>query len=135
MRVSPQQALTEGRLDELCITTQLERPIPRPPLVDRREPADLAVHHLGITFFHLLIPLAFLPYFFSWWGLLWLPIGNYIFCSMGIGAGYHRLLTHRGYKCPLWLEHTLAVLGLLQFAGVAGPLGRRASPASSAFRS
>ena len=42
---------------------------------------------------------------------VWLPIGNYIFCSMGIGAGYHRLLTHRGYKCPLWLEHTLAILG------------------------
>jgi len=31
---------------------------------------------------------------------------------MGIGAGFHRLLTHRGYKCPLWLEHTLALLGV-----------------------
>jgi stearoyl-CoA desaturase (delta-9 desaturase) len=105
-----QQALTEGRLDELCITTQLERPIPRPPLVDDKSRL-IWPYIISITFFHLLIPLAFLPYFFSWWGLLWLPIGNYIFCSMGIGAGYHRLLTHRGYKCPVWLEHTLAVLG------------------------
>ena len=37
--------------------------------------------------FHLLIPLAFIPYFFSWWGLLWLPVGNYFFTSLGIGAG------------------------------------------------
>ena len=66
----------------------------------------------GITLFHLLIPLAFLSYVFSWWGVLWLPVGNYIFCSMGIGAGYHRLLTHRGYKCPLWFEHLLAILGV-----------------------
>ena len=43
--------------------------------------------------FHLLIPLAFYSYFFSWWGVLFLPVGNYIFTSMGIGAGYHRLLS------------------------------------------
>jgi fatty-acid desaturase len=67
---------------------------------------------IGIGLFHLLIPLAFLSYVFSWWGVVWLPVGNYIFCSMGIGAGYHRLLTHRGFKCPLWLEHGLAILGV-----------------------
>ena len=61
--------------------------------------------------FHALLPLMFVPYFFSWYGLLWLPVGNYLFCSMGIGAGYHRLLTHRGYECPRWLEYTLAILG------------------------
>jgi fatty-acid desaturase len=106
-----QQTLVEGRLDELCITTGIVRPIPRPALVDR-ESRLIWPYIIAITFFHLLIPLAFMPYFFSWWGLVWLPVGNYIFCSMGIGAGYHRLLTHRGYKCPLWLEHTLAILGV-----------------------
>ncbi len=39
-------------------------------------------------------------------------IGNYLFCSLGIGAGYHRLLTHRGFACSKWLEHTLAMLGI-----------------------
>ena len=39
-------------------------------------------------------------------------IGNYAFCSLGIGAGYHRLLTHRGFACAKWLEHTLAMLGI-----------------------
>ena len=62
--------------------------------------------------FHLLLPLAFVPWLFSWTGLILVPIGNYIFCSLGIGAGYHRLLTHRGFKCPKWLERTLAVLGV-----------------------
>jgi stearoyl-CoA desaturase (delta-9 desaturase) len=85
--------------------------LPRPQLVDARS-RIIWPYIIGITLFHLLIPLAFLSYVFSWWGVVWLPIGNYIFCSMGIGAGYHRLLTHRGYKCPSWLEHTLAVLGM-----------------------
>src|SRR5204863_9765605 len=30
----------------------------------------------------------------------------------GIGAGYHRLLTPRGYRCPKWFEHFLALLGV-----------------------
>ncbi|MEM7786000.1 MAG: fatty acid desaturase [Planctomycetota bacterium] len=68
-----------------------------------------------VLLFHLLIPLAFFEYFFSWWGLLFLPIGNYFFTSLGIGAGYHRLLTHRGFECPKWFEYTLTVLGVCSF--------------------
>ena len=66
---------------------------------------------IPIIVFHLLAPLAFTKYFFSWTGVALVPIGNYIFCSLGIGAGFHRLLTHRSYKCPKWFEHTLAILG------------------------
>jgi stearoyl-CoA desaturase (delta-9 desaturase) len=62
--------------------------------------------------FHLLLPLAFVPWLFSWTGLLLIPLGNYVFCSLGIGAGYHRLLTHRSFRCPAWLEHAFAVLGI-----------------------
>jgi stearoyl-CoA desaturase (delta-9 desaturase) len=61
---------------------------------------------------HLLIPLAFLPYVFSWWGLLAIPALNYIFGSLGISAGYHRMLTHQGFKCPKWFERTLTTLGV-----------------------
>ena len=64
--------------------------------------------------FHV-IGAAFFVYFFSWWGILFLPIGNYIFTSMGIGAGYHRLLTHRGFDCPKWFEYLLATLGVCSF--------------------
>jgi len=87
------------------------RQLARPELVDNQS-RFIWPYIIGVTLFHLTIPLAFLHYVFSWWALLWLPIGNYIFCSMGIGAGFHRLLTHRDFKCPVWLEHTLALLGV-----------------------
>lgn len=70
---------------------------------------------IPVIAFHLLIPLAFFEYVFSWWGVAWLLVGNYIFTSLGIGAGYHRLLTHRGFKCPRWFEYCLATLGVCSF--------------------
>ena len=100
-----------GISEEPFPVSAIWQPLPRPPLVDA-ESRIIWPYIIGVTLFHLLIPLAFLPYFFSWWGVAWLPLGNYLFCSMGIGAGYHRLLTHRGYKCPLWFEHCLAILGV-----------------------
>ena len=66
----------------------------------------------AVVGFHLLLPLAFFPWLFSWTGLVLIPLGNYLFCSLGIGAGYHRLLTHRGFKCPKWFERTLALAGV-----------------------
>ena len=40
--------------------------------------------------------------------------------SLGIGMGYHRLLTHRGYKTPKWVEYALTILGTLALQG--GPI-------------
>jgi fatty-acid desaturase len=39
---------------------------------------------------------------------------------LGIGMGYHRLLTHRGYKTPKWVEYVLTLCGTLALEG--GPL-------------
>lgn len=86
--------------------------VPKPVGVTNRV---LWEYVIPVIFFHLLIPLAFLPYMFSWWGVVWLLVGNYIFTSLGIGAGYHRLLTHRGFKCPLWFEYILTSLGVCSF--------------------
>jgi stearoyl-CoA desaturase (delta-9 desaturase) len=102
---------SHGSPVEPLSTSTRGRALARPPLVDG-ESRIIWPYILGVAAIHLTIPLAFLSYFFSWWGLAWLPIGNYLFCSLGIGAGYHRLLTHRGFKCPLWLEHCLAILGV-----------------------
>jgi len=44
----------------------------------------------------------------------------YVSLSWGIGMGYHRLLTHRGYKTPRWLEYVLTVCGMLALEG--GPI-------------
>ena len=73
---------------------------------------------VGFIFCHLLALLAFVPWFFSWTGVLVLIVGMYVFGVVGINLGFHRLLTHRSFSCPLWLEHTLAILGTccLQFS-------------------
>lgn len=66
----------------------------------------------AVVILHLLLPLVFVPWLFSWTALALAPVAHYFFTSLGIGAGYHRLLTHRSYRCPRWLEHTFALFGV-----------------------
>jgi stearoyl-CoA desaturase (delta-9 desaturase) len=40
-------------------------------------------------------------------------IGNWIVGSLGVGLGWHRLLTHRGFKAPKWLEYTLSIFATM----------------------
>jgi fatty-acid desaturase len=61
---------------------------------------------------HLVAVLAIIPYFFTWSGVILAVLGHFFFGMLGITVGYHRLLTHRGFTCPVWLEHTLATLGM-----------------------
>lgn len=65
-----------------------------------------------IVLFHSLALLALMPSMFSWTGVVLVFLGNYVFGSMGVNIGFHRLLTHRGFRCPMWLEYTLTVLGI-----------------------
>ena len=66
---------------------------------------------LIITSFHiLLIPALF---YFSWTNLALMLIGNWVVGSLGVGLGYHRLLTHRSFKAPRWLEYFLTILGTM----------------------
>ena len=62
--------------------------------------------------FHVIALLACLPYFFSWTGVILVSVGNYFFGSMGINVGYHRLLTHRSFACPKWLERLFVLFGV-----------------------
>ena len=73
---------------------------------------------IGFVLVHLLAALAILPWYFSWTGVVVFVVGLYLFGVLGINVGFHRLLTHRAFSCPLWLEHTLAILGTccLQFS-------------------
>jgi stearoyl-CoA desaturase (delta-9 desaturase) len=61
---------------------------------------------------HLAALLALHPWFFSWIGLAAFVLGIYVFATLGINLGFHRLLTHRGLRVPKWLEHTLVTLGV-----------------------
>lgn len=65
----------------------------------------------GFTLCHIIASFAVFPYFFSWSGVVVLAIGVNLFGVMGLNIGFHRLLTHRSFACPLWFEHTLAILG------------------------
>jgi len=66
----------------------------------------------GLVSGHLLALLAFVPWLFSWTGVMIAFLGLYVFGTLGISLCFHRLLTHRGMVCPKWLEHTFAILGV-----------------------
>jgi len=59
-------------------------------------------------------------FFFSWKAFLFALIMWWVAGSLGIGMGYHRLLTHRGYKTPRWIEYFLTTCGTLALEG--GPI-------------
>jgi stearoyl-CoA desaturase (delta-9 desaturase) len=86
-----------------------------------RTKKDLAINWITVivmAIFHIGAVVAL--FYFSWKGLflalaLWWVAG-----SWGIGMGYHRLLTHRGYKAPKWLEYFLTICATLALEG--GPI-------------
>jgi fatty-acid desaturase len=54
---------------------------------------------------------------FSWQALLVTLVLWWVSGSLGIGIGFHRLLTHRGFKTPKPLEYFLILCGLLALEG------------------
>ena len=74
-----------------------------------------------VGFFAAIHGLALLaPWFFSW-SALGVAIALHWLCgSIGICLGYHRLLTHRSFKVPRWLEYIIATIGTLALQG--GPI-------------
>ena len=73
---------------------------------------------IGVTIFHILAVAALFT--FSWSNLIAAMILWWFAGSLGIGIGYHRLLTHRGFKTPKWVEYTLSIIGTLAIQS--GPL-------------
>ncbi|MDP9267327.1 MAG: fatty acid desaturase [Acidobacteriota bacterium] len=71
-----------------------------------------------MTLFHIGAVIAL--FFFSWPNLFAALFLLWVAGSLGIGMGYHRLLTHRGFKSPRWLEYFLTICGTLALEG--GPL-------------
>ena len=57
---------------------------------------------------------------FSWQALAIAGLLEWVATSLGIGVGYHRLLTHRGYKTPKLIEYLLTTCGTLSLQG--GPI-------------
>lgn len=66
---------------------------------------------IGVTAFHAMAVAALFT--FSWQNLAVALVFWWIANSVGIGIGYHRLLTHRGFKTPKWVEYILTFCGTL----------------------
>ena len=64
---------------------------------------------VGVTIFHIFSVWALFT--FSWQNLAAAAFLWWVGGSLGIGLGYHRLLTHRGFKTPKWLEYFLTLCG------------------------
>jgi len=76
-----------------------------------------------ITIFMLLFHIGAVAalFDFSWAALSVAVLMWWVAGSLGIGIGYHRLLTHRGFKAPKWVEYLLTTCGTLALQG--GPIG------------
>lgn len=64
-----------------------------------------------VAAFHLVAVAAFFT--FSWQNALAAFICWWVAASWGIGIGYHRLLTHRGFTTSKWMTRFLATCGTL----------------------
>jgi stearoyl-CoA desaturase (delta-9 desaturase) len=59
-------------------------------------------------------------FMFSWRNFFAAVFLYWVATGLGISMGYHRLHTHRGYKCPVWLEYFFGLCGTLSLEG--GPI-------------
>lgn len=83
------------------------------PMPKETQPIRIFWHYaIPLAVVHILALLVFLPSNFSWSGLLVGVITHCLFDGLGVSIGYHRLLTHRGFQCPKWLEHMFAIFGI-----------------------
>lgn len=76
------------------------------------------LHYSNIFFIGLihLGALAAIP-FFSWSALGVCLLLLFTITPIGINLCYHRLLTHRAFKVPLWLEHVFATVAAFSSQG------------------
>jgi len=68
-----------------------------------------------MAFFHIGAVAAL--FMFSWKALVAAVVLWWISASLGVGMGFHRLLTHRGYKTPRLVEYFITLCGLLSLEG------------------
>ncbi|MDO3386372.1 acyl-CoA desaturase [Gilvimarinus sp. SDUM040013] len=70
---------------------------------------------------NLAATLLIAPLVFSLLGFLIFLLLTAVTLCFGHSLGMHRLLIHRSYECPIWMEYIFVYLGVL--VGMAGPIG------------
>ena len=91
------------------------------PVFDGKRGVDDETNWVTTSFmvaFHVCAVVAL--FFFTWKAFFVALFLWWISGSLGIGMGYHRLLTHRSYKTPKWVEYLLTVCATLTLEG--GPI-------------
>ena len=90
-------------------------------LVQKNPENKTPLSWITLVFFSIVHILALLaPWYFSWQALGLTLLLHWFFGSIGICLGYHRLLSHRSFQVPKWLEYLIAVIGTLALQG--GPI-------------
>ncbi len=73
----------------------------------------MAIIHAGAL-------LAFVPATFSWTAVGLAIFLHWVTGGLGITLGWHRLVTHRSFQTPKWLEYFFVLCGTLSCQG--GPI-------------
>jgi sn-1 stearoyl-lipid 9-desaturase len=73
-----------------------------------------------MAFLHLGALFAFFPSNFSWAAIGLALVLHWVTGGLGITLGFHRLVTHRSFQAPKWLEYFLVFCGTLACQG--GPI-------------
>ncbi len=79
--------------------------------MDRPLPDWLVIIFLGGV--HLFALAALLPATFSWPAVAVALVLHWLTAGVGVTLGYHRLITHRSFRAPKWLEYVLLFCGTL----------------------
>jgi stearoyl-CoA desaturase (delta-9 desaturase) len=89
---------------------------PKVPLFTNRVYNERDRGYIGwMTFVHGLALLA--PFTFSWANLGLFFVMYFITGCLGITLSYHRMLSHKSFTAPKWLEYALAYCGVLSVEG------------------
>jgi fatty-acid desaturase len=91
------------------ITSRVVQPVPLARRIKWGTAVALASHHI--------VALLGILWFFSWAGVAVAILGVYVFGILGVGVGFHRLLAHRSFTCPRWLERIFVILGVCGLQG------------------
>lgn len=82
---------------------------------------QLKLNWTNVAFFGAIHAIALLaPWYFSWQALGAMLLLHWLIGSIGICLGYHRLLSHRSFQVPKWLEYIITTIGALAMQG--GPV-------------
>jgi sn-1 stearoyl-lipid 9-desaturase len=82
---------------------------------EKLSPSWSIIIYIGTV--HLLALLAFLPSNFSWGAVGIAFFFYWLTACIGITLGFHRLVAHRSFEVPKWLEYCLIFCGTLACQG------------------